>query len=135
MRMTSRQTAVRDALAASGRFMTAQDLYGRLRAAGQWIGLTMVYRTLRALAGSGDTDVVRAADGHRAYRVCGSATHHHHLICRRCGMTAEVQEATLERWVTDTGRRHGFTGLDHVAEVFGTCASCSVAARAPRELD
>jgi Fur family ferric uptake transcriptional regulator len=130
MRMTSRQKAVRDALAASGRFMTAQDLHDRLGAAGQRVGLTTVYRTLRALAGSGDADVVQAADGDRAYRVCGSATHHHHLICRICGETAEIPGAALERWAADAARRHGYADVTHTAEIFGICPACSASAAA-----
>ena len=133
MRVSARQKTIRDALMACGRFVSAQDLHARLRDAGVRVGLTTVYRTLQLLAGEGSADVVMREDGQRAYRACASTAHHHHLICRRCGNTAEVQEAALERWVAGTGRRHGFAGLTHIAEVFGTCPSCSAPDRAPRQ--
>lgn len=116
--MSSRQQAVRDALAASGSFLSAQDLHGRLRDAGVRMGLTTVYRTLQLLAGGGRADVVVREDGQRAYRVCASGAHDHHLICRRCGSTAEVQDAALGRrhrspaWIhRPCPRRRGFRGL------------------------
>jgi len=123
--MSGRQNAIRDSLAASGSFLCAKDLYGRLREAGIRVGLTTVYRTLQLLAAAGCADVVIREDGQRAYRACGGAAHHHHLICRHCGYTAEVREAMLERWVAEAGRRNGFTDVTHVAEAFGTCPSCS----------
>ena len=124
MRMTARQQAVRERLAADGKFVTAQDLHAQLRASGQRIGLTTVYQTLRALAGSGDVDVVRVADGRRAYRLCGG-DHHHHLICRRCGRTQEVPTSALERWASGVGHAHGFAQVGLVAEFFGTCPDCA----------
>jgi Fur family transcriptional regulator, ferric uptake regulator len=130
--MSGRQKAIRDGLADSGRFLSAQDLHGRLRGAGVRVGLTTVYRALQLLAARGDADVVVREDGQRAYRACTSGAHHHHLICRHCGDAAEVHEVELERWAADTGRLHGFTGLTHIAEVFGTCPSCSVAQRVPQ---
>ena len=133
MRVSARQKAIRDALTACGRFVSAQDLHAGLRDAGVRVGLTTVYRTLQLLAGDGRADVVIREDGQRAYRACARGAHHHHLICRRCGNTAEVQEATLERWVADTGRRHGFSDITHIAEIFGICPSCSAAARTPRQ--
>lgn len=138
-RLTPRQQITRDALAATGQFITAQDLHARLRASGQRIGLTTVYRALQALADCGAADVARTGDGQRAYRIPGAAAaapaitgHHHYLICRRCGAAAEVPQAALEHWVAEMSRRHGFTEVTHVAELLGTCPRCSAPAPATR---
>lgn len=127
MRMTARRQAVRERLAATGKFVTAQDLHAQLRESGHRIGLTTVYQILRALASSGDVDVVRVADGSRAYRLCGGG-HHHYLICRACGRTQEVPISALERWASGVGRAHGFTDVGLVAEFFGTCPDCAPSA-------
>ena len=124
MRVTTRQKAIRDALEASGRFVCAQDLHARMRAGGHRIGLTTVYRALRALADHGDADVIITEDGQRAYRVCDSSASHHHLICRWCGRAAELPATALERWVADVSLRHGYTGVCCAAEIFGTCPRC-----------
>lgn len=133
MRVTARQKATRDALEASGRFVCAQDLHARMRAGGHRIGLTTVYRVLRALADHGEADVIITEEGQRAYRVCGSSASHHHLICRWCGRTAELPATALERWAAGVSRRHGYTGVSCTAEVFGTCPRCLELADRGRE--
>ena len=126
MRMTARRQAVRAALSASRKFASAQDLYAQLRAAGHRVGLTTVYRALRALEANGEVHVLRAPDGGRAYRACGRDGHHH-LICRACGRAAEVPASALEHWAAGVAARHGFTEVSLTAEFFGTCPGCAQA--------
>lgn len=122
--MTARHDAVRQALAAAGTFVSAQDLHAQLRAAGDRIGLTTVYRALSAMAEAGEADVL-TADGQQVYRACGSGEHHHHLVCRSCGRTVEVSGPAVERWAEAMGRQHGFADVTHTLEIFGTCGDCA----------
>lgn len=52
-------------------------------------------------------------------------THHHHLICRRCGRTVELEAAAVERWARQVAAEHGFVEPDHVVDIFGLCAECA----------
>ena len=61
-----------------------------VRRRGEGVGLSTVYRALQALAGADEFDVLRAGDGAALYRRCSSG-HHHHLVCRDCGRTVEVE--------------------------------------------
>ncbi len=106
-------------------FTSAQDLHARLRAAGERIGLATVYSQLRALAAAGEIDSLRAESGEALYRRCGSPVHHHHLVCRRCGRTVELDAPELEALARRLGEEHGFSDLDHVVEITGLCAECS----------
>ncbi|MFI0417274.1 transcriptional repressor [Spongiactinospora gelatinilytica] len=128
--MTSRRDAVFDILRHSEGFRSAQDIYAEMRAEGAKIGLTTVYRALQALADNGDVDVLRTDDGEAVYRACASGTHHHHLVCRRCGRTVEVAGPAVERWAETVGREHGFSDITHTVEVFGTCSSCAAGRKA-----
>ncbi|GII60318.1 transcriptional repressor [Sphaerisporangium krabiense] len=128
--MTSRRDAVRDILQLSEGFRSAQDIYAEMRAGGAKIGLTTVYRALQSLADSGQVDVLRTDDGESVYRACATGTHHHHLVCRRCGHTVEVAGPAVERWAEAVGAEHGFTAVTHTVEVFGTCGSCAQVASA-----
>ena len=83
VRSTKQRTAVVDALSRIDDFRSCQELHDALRGAEQEVGLTTVYRTLQALADSGDVDVIIRADGESVYRLC-SRNHHHHLVCRNC---------------------------------------------------
>lgn len=121
--MTRQQQAVVDALTAADAFRSAQELHADLRASGERVGLTTVYRTLQSLAERGEVDVVRKDGGEAAYRKCGGR-HHHHLLCRSCGRTVEVTGRAVERWADEVARRHGFRDVEHTLEVVGTCADC-----------
>jgi Fur family ferric uptake transcriptional regulator len=123
VRTTRQRSAIAAALDESSEFRSAQDLHALLRGRGDNIGLTTVYRTLQALADAGEVDVLRHEDGESVYRRC-STGHHHHLVCRRCGRTVEVEGPAVERWAEKVAAEHGFRDVEHTVEVFGTCDSC-----------
>lgn len=125
---TRQQAAVRAALESSAEFCSAQELHARLRADGETVGLATVYRTLQTLADDGSVDVLRGPEGEALYRRCATAGHHHHLTCRSCRRTVELDADAVEHWTRRMGDAFGFTDLEHVIEVSGTCADCADAA-------
>jgi Fur family ferric uptake transcriptional regulator len=122
--VSRRRHEVTAALEAAGGFRSAQEVYADLRADGERIGLTTVYRTLQALAEAGEVDVLRADSGETVYRRCATSVHHHHLVCRSCGRTIEVRGPAVERWAERMAAEHGFRDVSHTVEVFGVCADC-----------
>jgi Fur family ferric uptake transcriptional regulator len=132
LRTTRQRTAVADVLARVDGFRSAQDLHDLLRHEGASIGLTTVYRHLQALSDAGQVDVLRTDDGEAVYRRCPTESHHHHLVCRSCGRSVEVQGPEVEAWASRIAEGHGFTDVTHTVEVFGTCAACSRKARRKR---
>jgi Fur family ferric uptake transcriptional regulator len=125
VRSTRQRAAIAAALHRTAGFRSAQDLHGELRKDGDKVGLTTVYRTLQALADAGEVDMLRTADGETVYRRCASDEHHHHLVCRSCAATVEIDGPEVERWAAGVADRHGFTDVSHTVEVFGVCAGCS----------
>ena len=126
--MTTRaQQAVLEALAGEESFLSAQEIHVLIRDAGSSVGLTSVYRAVQSLCDEGLVDVVRTPSGESTYRRCGSARHHHHLVCRECGAAVEVEAPALERWMRDVARRHGSRVDGHTVEITGTCSRCSAA--------
>ncbi len=122
-RSTKQRAAVAAALESVEDFRSAQELHDLLRRQGQSVGLTTVYRTLQGLADAGELDVLRTPDREAMYRRCSSG-HHHHLVCRRCGRTVEVEGPTVERWTRAIAGEHGFSDVSHTLEIFGTCPDC-----------
>lgn len=123
--MTTRQrSAVRDELVREPAFRSAQEIHASLRDTGHRIGLTTVYRALQSLADADEVDVLRNDDGESTYRAC-SAGHHHHVVCRSCGTTVEVEGRAVETWAERVAREHGFVDVEHTVEVFGTCTGCA----------
>jgi Fur family ferric uptake transcriptional regulator len=127
-RRASRQAAaITTTLGDVGGFRTAQSLHDELRRRGQAVGLATVYRQLRRMADDGAVDVVTGPEGEAAYRLCGPATtatphaHHHHLVCRRCGYTVEVEGPEVEAWAERVAADAGFANVNHTVEIFGDC--------------
>ncbi|GAA4551007.1 Fur family transcriptional regulator [Amycolatopsis samaneae] len=120
-RSTRQRTAVVDLLNTIDGFRSAQELHDELRRRGDGIGLTTVYRTLQSLSEAGEIDVLRTESGEAIYRRC-SAHHHHHLVCRVCGRTVEVEGPAVERWAEKVAAEHGFSDISHTVEIVGLCA-------------
>ena len=123
-RHTWQREAVREALGGSEGFVSAQSLHSALRDGGSTIGLATVYRALSDLAVEGEADSLQQ-DGESLYRACTPGSHHHHLICRNCGLTVEVEADEVEQWARSVAAQHGFTQPNHVVDVFGLCSTCS----------
>ena len=123
-RSTRQKRALAAVLDSSDSFRSAQDLFAELRAKGEDVGLTTVYNQLRSLADAGEVDALRSADGETLYRRCGSE-HHHHLLCRYCGRTVEVEGPEVEHWANRMADLHGFVDVVHTFEIMGTCDSCA----------
>ena len=70
---------------------------------------------------------MRTAEGEALYRQW-SKRHHHHLVCRRCGLSVELEDQPVDQWARRIANEHGFSDLDNQLEVFGTCAACVVEA-------
>lgn len=122
-RQTRQRAAVWSALSGTTEFRSAQELHHLLRERGDGVGLATVYRALQALAEDGEVDVLRTDDGEALYRRCNPG-HHHHLVCRSCRRTIEVDAQPMEAWARQVAEQHGFVMLDHLVEVFGLCGEC-----------
>lgn len=123
-RNTRQRRAVLAALAEHPDFTSAQALHQRLRAQGQHIGLTTVYRTLYALVDAGLVDSVRDESGRQHFRARPGPEHQHYLRCRQCGFNIPVGSPVVERWASTTARELGFTQVEHVVELTGVCPRC-----------
>jgi Fur family ferric uptake transcriptional regulator len=121
---TRQQAAVAELLERCNDFTSAQTVHARLREAGEGVGLATVYRTLQSMVEAGTVDVLRTDEGEAVYRAC-STHHHHHLVCRTCGRTVEVEGPTVEAWTDRVAAEHGFSDVTHNLEIFGTCGECS----------
>jgi len=124
LRNTHQRRAVSSLLGSVEGFHSAQELHSMLRDRGERVGLTTVYRTLQGLADAGEVDVMRPPGGEYLYRRC-SEGHHHHLVCRSCGSTVEVEGPAVEHWAERVAAQHGYTDVSHTMEIFGTCRDCS----------
>ena len=123
LKMSRSNPRVLSTLERAGGFASAQEVYHLMKREGQSIGLTTVYRSLQSLVNDKIVDVLRRDDGEAIYRLCGE-THHHHLVCKSCGETVEIEGGAIEKWALNVGKEHGFREVGHTAEIFGLCSKC-----------
>lgn len=122
-RPTKQRTAIEADLERCEEFRSAQQVHASLHRHGDKIGLATVYRTLQAMVDEDLVDALRTDEGEQVYRRC-STGHHHHLVCRDCGRTVEIEGPAVERWTAAISAEHGFTDVAHTLELFGRCGPC-----------
>jgi Fur family ferric uptake transcriptional regulator len=124
-RSTRQRVAILEALEAMDEFRSAQDIYLSLTKKKFKVGLATVYRTLQKMAEKEEIDSIRSADGETLYRHCGQADgHHHHLICRVCGLTITIEGPAIESWTEKVSKENGFREVSHQVDIFGLCKGC-----------
>lgn len=124
-RVTRQRLLVANALAGSGRQLTAEQLYRSLRRQVPGIGRATVFRTLETLV---DAGVARRLelDGHVYAYVACLPEHHHHLACTRCGRVEEIDEAYITPIAQRLAMDLGFEIDDARLDFYGRCAACRV---------
>ncbi|MCD5313922.1 Fur family transcriptional regulator [Kineosporia babensis] len=126
-RGTRQSELVRKALADSAGFVSAQALFAELRSSGDNISLSTVYRQLQVLVTAAEADVIHDPNGQSLYRFCGLAhtgRKHHHLVCRSCARSAEIDSGVPEEWIEAVASEHGYREVDWTLEIFGICPRC-----------
>ena len=122
-RNTWQKEAVRQALSEATTFVSASELHSSLETRGSKVGLATVYRALAELQEAGDADTITSNDGQALYRACGKE-HHHHLVCRNCGLAVEIDAAEVEAWANKVAKLNDFADPRHTIELFGICRNC-----------
>lgn len=102
-------------------FRSAKEIYAELLRQGETVGLTTVYRHLEVLSDQRAIDKIIDPSGEALYRQCASTSHHHHLRCRECGRSVEVEGRVVEQWAEKVAAEAGFTAVDHTFELVGLC--------------
>ena len=103
--------------------VTAEDVYGRLRAGGESIGLATVYRVLTQFEQAGLV-IRHNFDGGSAVFELAAGEHHDHLVCVRCSRVTEFVDETIEQRQRKIAADAGFSMTDHSLIIYGVCTDC-----------
>jgi Fur family ferric uptake transcriptional regulator len=106
------------------RFLSAAELYERLKRDGARVSLSTVYRTLDRLRAKGEVTERTDAEGEATFMLCEPAYHHHHAICAECGRVEDVDCTAMEQFSESLRALHGFELDGHAMEFFGRCHAC-----------
>ena len=123
---SQRQVILQAFLEHPNRHLSAEDVHTLVRSLAPDTGLATVYRTLELFS---DLDILKKmdfGDGRSRYEINEVDTphHHHHLICRTCGIVKEFEDDLLETLETVISRKSRFQIVDHEVKFFGYCQEC-----------
>jgi Fe2+ or Zn2+ uptake regulation protein len=93
-RMTPQRMAILHVLHQSDRHLSPAQVFEQARQAMPGMTETTVYRTLEFLTKNDLVMPAHLGNGHLLYEIAGHE--HHHLICRGCGKTVEVDHKLLQ---------------------------------------
>jgi Fur family ferric uptake transcriptional regulator len=130
-RSTAPRRAVGALIAAHDGHFTAADLVASARARRMRIGRATIFRTLDVLLEARAIERIDLPTGEHAYVAC-EPSHHHHIVCARCGRAVDVDDAGLRSVVREVARRTGYRVDGHRLELFGECPACQVSDRGRR---
>ena len=134
-RLTAPRRSLADLVVDLDGHFTASELAAVGRQRGLRIGRATLFRALDLMIELGVVERLDLPSGEHTYVAC-APSHHHHVVCSRCGRTAEVDDEGLSEAVRRIERQSGFRIDSHRLEMFGRCRLCQalptdqVAARA-----
>lgn len=124
---TRGRRAIVEALVAAGVPLTLPGLLDRSPALTQ----SSAYRNLSLMEQAGVVRRLVHGTDHAHYELAEDLTgHHHHLVCRRCGVIRDVTldrqlERALDAAFTRIALEAGFQQDTHDIDLYGVCASCA----------
>ncbi|MBA4169297.1 MAG: transcriptional repressor [Chloroflexi bacterium] len=126
-RLTPERRAMSALVAARGGCFTPAELVREAKTKEPRIGRATIFRALDLFTRLKIVERLELPDGRHAYVTCESP-HHHHLVCARCGLTAEVKEVDLSGALAGFARQTGYRVDLHRLELFGVCRACQLPA-------
>ncbi|MGO3701698.1 MAG: Fur family transcriptional regulator [Candidatus Saccharimonadales bacterium] len=94
------------------------------------VNRTSVYRTLELFAELGITTTIVRGWTPLVELAEPFKAHHHHIVCRNCGVSQSIESETLEDVLAVVAKRHGYTLEQHTVELTGLCSACQKTAQA-----
>jgi Fur family ferric uptake transcriptional regulator len=125
-RLTGPRRAVAELIAAREGHFTAADLVAEAGRRRLGIGRATVFRSLDLLIDLGVVERLDLPSGDHAYVAC-EPSHHHHVVCSRCGRAVGIHDAGLRGLIEVVAARTGYTVESHRLELFGLCPACRAA--------
>lgn len=125
LKATPKRLAILEILSDEFVYMGAEEVWMRLRARFQRIGLPTVYRNLEELAKGGAIMKIIHPDRKLYYYYCANPSHHHHFVCVSCRRVQDLEfcgEAQITKEVEETLKGKV---VSHLFQVYGLCQECS----------
>jgi Fur family ferric uptake transcriptional regulator len=122
-RLTPQRMLVIESLHNADSHISAEEIYEQFHVRYPHSNISTVYRTLELLKKLNLVTETNFGDGCVRYHVADKS-HHHHLVCRKCGKIIDLDESVLFSLKDTLLRDYGFKAdLRHLA-ISGECSEC-----------
>jgi len=115
LKVTLPRVKILEILEATGKttqHLSAEDVYQKLRDAGEDVGLATVYRVLTQFESAGLVNRHNFETGHSVFEL-DTGDHHDHMVCVSSGAVIEFNDPVIERRQQEIARDHGYEIVDH----------------------
>jgi Fur family ferric uptake transcriptional regulator len=121
-RMTRQCRLVLEAVRASGKHLTASEIYDIVRREKPRISLGTVYRNLDKLVRWGR--IARFDSGENRWRFDADVSGHHHIRCARCGKLDDLVRFDTKPLARRAANKSGYAVLEVKLDLTGICPEC-----------
>tara|TARA_Y100000591_G_C21826705_1_gene697098 strand:+ start:1295 stop:1720 length:426 start_codon:yes stop_codon:yes gene_type:complete len=100
----------------SERHLSAEDIYNKIREAGDEVGLATVYRVLTQFESAGILEKLNFEDNRSVYELTSNPEfedHHDHMVCIDSGEVIEFKNDLIEEEQKKIAKEHGYKIVDH----------------------
>ena len=105
------------------RHQSAEDIYKKLLADGEEIGLATVYRVLTQFEAAGLVSRLNFEGGHAVFEL-NQQGHHDHIVCVTCGNVEEFYDEIIESQQLKVASEKGYDITEHSLTLYGKCPEC-----------
>jgi len=118
LKVTHPRTRILEVLEdAADRHLTAEDIYQKLRAQDEDIGLATVYRVLTQFEAAGLV-IKHHFEGGQAVYELDRGSHHDHMVCVETGRIIEFYDERIEAIQKEIAAKHGYEIEDHALVLY-----------------
>ncbi|WP_066192487.1 MULTISPECIES: Fur family transcriptional regulator [Gracilibacillus] len=119
-KFTDKRKHIIDFFAKENRYRTAKDLLENMEPHYKGISFDTIYRNLHLFVDLGILEATELS-GEKHFRLKCGQEHHHHFICKKCGITKEIRFCPMEQITQELQQ---FDIADHKFEIYGYCPAC-----------
>lgn len=121
-RLTPQRLAILQIFLDAGMHLSPTEVFARASSLTPGLTEPTVYRTLSFLCDEGILMCTHNGSGNLLYEIASNL--HHHLVCRSCGHSIEVEHEALDDLYSTLHERTGFTLDERHVTLFGICPDC-----------
>jgi Fur family transcriptional regulator, ferric uptake regulator len=125
LKVTPRRLAILDVMASEAVFLSAEQIWTKVRGRVSRLGLPTVYRIVEEFVRAGMVSRVIHDDRQLYYYYCGNEAHHHHFVCLSCHRVEDIDLCLSENLRKEVSERIRGTLFSHILQLQGLCRRCA----------